>query len=175
MKETIATALPYTAKAVRALRARAHALKPVVWISQNGLSEGALREIDRALTSHELIKIHAALDGRLEREALLGAICTQLGAQAVQIIGKMLVAFRQRNEAEPERRHAPASAKTPNRRANHSKKLAKPGLGTTGKGAMRPPPEARGNATGRPGRRTGKAGRDGDGQSRRAKHKLKRT
>ena len=107
-------ALP--AKTLRALRARAHALKPVVWISQNGASEGALREVDRALTAHELIKIHAAVDDRREREQLLAFLCSQLGAQAVQIIGKMLIAFRARPE--------PAPAEEPMRRAG--KRAAKP-------------------------------------------------
>ncbi len=38
----------------RALRARAHPLKPVVMIAQNGLTDAVLKEIELALTSHEL-------------------------------------------------------------------------------------------------------------------------
>jgi len=41
----------------RALRARAHSLNPVVSISQNGLSEAVVSEVDVNLTSHQLIKI----------------------------------------------------------------------------------------------------------------------
>ena len=39
----------------RTLRARAHALNPVVAISQNGLTESVLQEIGSNLDSHEQI------------------------------------------------------------------------------------------------------------------------
>ena len=41
----------------RALRAAAHHLKPVVSISQKGLTASVLAEIDRSLKAHELIKL----------------------------------------------------------------------------------------------------------------------
>lgn len=85
-------------KTLRELRARAHGLKPIVWISGHGASESVLKEIDRSLDAHELIKVHAAVDGRRERETLLGEICEALTASPVQIIGKMLVVFRERRE-----------------------------------------------------------------------------
>ena len=83
----------------KALRARAHGLKPVVWVAESGITPGAMREIDRALNAHELIKIHVALSGRAARDALLGEICTTLDARPVQVIGKMLVAYRPRPQA----------------------------------------------------------------------------
>jgi RNA-binding protein len=102
MVETAPDSAPGLApRTLRALRARAHALKPVVWISEHGVSDGALREIDRALTSHELIKIHVAGDDRTERRQRLALVCDRVGAQPVQIIGKMLVVFRARPESEP--------------------------------------------------------------------------
>jgi RNA-binding protein len=48
----------------RVLRARAHSLNPVVSISQNGLSESVVKEINASLTSHELIKIRVYSDDR---------------------------------------------------------------------------------------------------------------
>lgn len=86
--------LEITSEERRALRARAHALTPVVSISQNGLSEAVLREIARSLDSHELIKIRVYNDDREEREAYLKTICEQLGAAPVQHIGKLLVVWR---------------------------------------------------------------------------------
>lgn len=106
-------------KSLRELRARAHSLKPVVWISGNGATETVLREIDRSLQAHELIKIHAAVDGRAERESLMAHICGGLSAQAVQIIGKMLVVFRARPEATPPEPHREKSA--PAKRAAKSR------------------------------------------------------
>lgn len=106
--------LDITADQRRALRARAHALNPVVAISQNGLSESVLQEINRSLESHELIKIRVFSDEREIREQYLTTICEQLGAAAIQHIGKLLVVWRpsaetktaqkpRRNRAEPHR------------------------------------------------------------------------
>lgn len=78
----------------RALRARAHVLKPVVSVSQNGLSASVMREIRHSLESHELIKIRVFSDARQEREKYLAMICDQLDAAAVQHIGKLLVIWR---------------------------------------------------------------------------------
>lgn len=86
--------LEITAEQRRALRARAHALNPVVAISQNGLSESVLQEIGRSLESHELIKIRVFNDEREVREQYLAEICEQLGAAPVQHIGKLLVVWR---------------------------------------------------------------------------------
>jgi len=86
--------LQLTADERRALRARAHGLNPVVSISQNGLSESVLKEIDASLKSHELIKIRVYGDDRGAREAYLAEICEKLDAAAVQHIGKLLVVFR---------------------------------------------------------------------------------
>lgn len=86
--------LDITAEQRRALRARAHALNPVVAISQNGLSESVLKEINTSLESHELIKIRVFNDEREIREQYLTTICEQLGAAPVQHIGKLLVVWR---------------------------------------------------------------------------------
>ena len=42
---------------IRFLKAQAHHLHPVVLIGANGISEGVDREVNRALDSHELIKV----------------------------------------------------------------------------------------------------------------------
>jgi RNA-binding protein len=82
----------------RALRAAAHDLKPVVSISQKGLTESVLKEIDRCLTSHELIKVRIYDTEREQREALLTTVCETLEAAPVQHIGNLLVLWRQRAE-----------------------------------------------------------------------------
>lgn len=79
---------------IRALRARAHSLNPVVSIAKNGLSDAVLKEIDASLKAHELIKIRVYNDEREERDAYLSAICEQMGAAPVQHIGKLLVVWR---------------------------------------------------------------------------------
>jgi len=78
----------------RELRARAHSLNPVVSIAENGLTEAVLKEIDVNLNAHELIKIRVYGDSREDRIAHLEQICSELGATAVQHIGKLLVVYR---------------------------------------------------------------------------------
>jgi RNA-binding protein len=80
----------------RALSARAHHLEPVVIVGHKGLTDGVVREIDRALTAHELIKVRADAEGRDARAALLEEICARTGASAVKQVGKVLVLWRPR-------------------------------------------------------------------------------
>ena len=81
---TIMRMLDITAEQRRALRARAHALDPVVAISQNGLSAAVLQEINTGLVSHQLIKIRVFSDQRETRDQYLSAICEELGAAPQQ-------------------------------------------------------------------------------------------
>jgi len=97
----------------RALRARAHALHPVVMIGEAGLTPAVLKEVDIALKSHELIKIRVLGDDRERREALIGEICAALDAAPVQQIGKMLVVFRPRPQAEEAKKSAPRRPRKP--------------------------------------------------------------
>ncbi|MCB1940926.1 MAG: YhbY family RNA-binding protein [Candidatus Accumulibacter sp.] len=96
----------------RALRARAHSLNPVVSISQNGLSEAVVSEVDVNLTSHQLIKIRVYNDDRQAREQFLATLCERLDAAPVQHIGKLLVIWRPPTDdqagaaARPRRRRA---------------------------------------------------------------------
>ncbi len=83
------------------LRARAHHLNPVVLLGAAGLTEAVLKEIDRALTAHELIKIRIPGDDQAERQAIAARIAESLAAARVQVIGKVLVLYRPR-PPEPE-------------------------------------------------------------------------
>ncbi|HEX8980709.1 MAG TPA: YhbY family RNA-binding protein [Parasulfuritortus sp.] len=76
------------------LKAQAHNLKPVVMIGAGGLSEAVLKEVERSLAAHELIKIRVLNDDRSEREAWLQEICARLGCAPVQHIGKLLLVYK---------------------------------------------------------------------------------
>jgi putative YhbY family RNA-binding protein len=80
----------------RALKARAHPLKPTVMIGNDGLSASVMQEIDSTLKAHELIKIRIDHDDADEREDMLGIICANTGASAIDHIGKILVVYRER-------------------------------------------------------------------------------
>lgn len=78
-----------------------HHLKPVVTIAEQGLSEGVLAELDRALNDHELIKIHLRLADRDDRAVILTELCQQISASLVQSIGKMALIYRKNPNANP--------------------------------------------------------------------------
>ncbi|WP_407280039.1 YhbY family RNA-binding protein [Aromatoleum evansii] len=84
----------------RELRAAAHHLNPVVSVAGNGLTATVLGEIDRSLQAHELIKIKVHGTERSDRDALMQAICTELGAAPVQHIGTILIVWRERREEQ---------------------------------------------------------------------------
>ena len=90
--------LQLTSTQRRELRAQAHNLNPVVSIAENGLTAAVLKEIDVNLNAHELIKIRVYGDSREDRIAHLEQICSELGAVAVQHIGKLLVLWRPQPE-----------------------------------------------------------------------------
>ena len=85
-----------TARDRARLKARAHALEPVVQIGQAGLTDALVGEIDRALTAHELIKVRAGAQERDERKELFEELCERTGASPVQQVGKVLVLWRKR-------------------------------------------------------------------------------
>ena len=53
-----------------------------------------MKEIERSLNSHELIKIKVASGDREQRESMLAEICATLEAAPVQHIGKTLVIYK---------------------------------------------------------------------------------
>jgi RNA-binding protein len=89
------------------LRAQAHHLDPVVLLGANGLTEAVLKEIDRALTAHELIKVRVPAMDAEERSAMYAEIAEKLGAARVQTIGRLFIFWR---PAEEEDREHPEKA-----------------------------------------------------------------
>ena len=81
-------------KSKQQLKAQAHKLKPVVLIGNNGLTDAVTKEIDRALTDHELIKIRIATNDRDLRRALFAELCEATQAELVQTIGMIGVVYR---------------------------------------------------------------------------------
>jgi RNA-binding protein len=100
---------PLTSSRRSELRAQAHQLSPVVIIGDKGLTDEVLKEIDRSLKAHELIKVRAATDDRKAREAWMGEICRQLEAHDVQQIGKVLVIYRENFDKPREKKGDPGS------------------------------------------------------------------
>ena len=88
------------------LRGQAHSLRPVVQIGQKGLSEAALREVDAALDVHELIKIQAP-GPKEDKQEIARRIEDELGAEAVGLIGHMILLYRRNPDPEKRRIELP--------------------------------------------------------------------
>jgi RNA-binding protein len=76
------------------LKARAHALEPVVHVGHSGLTDALVGEVERALTAHELIKVRIGGADREARAALAEALCARTTASLVQQVGKVFVLWR---------------------------------------------------------------------------------
>jgi putative YhbY family RNA-binding protein len=112
--------LDITSAERRALRARAHALHPVVLIGDAGITDAVIAETDRALAAHELVKVRMAGESREARDEAHARLCEALGAAPVQHIGKILVLYRPR---PPQAAAAPT--RSPRRRRKAARKTKK--------------------------------------------------
>lgn len=106
----------------QALKAKAHALDPVIFIGDKGLTPAVMNEMAIALQAHELIKIRASAD-RDTRAAWMITLCAELDAAPVQHIGKMLVIYRV-NPALVKVAESTVKQKTPTARALKRKRGA---------------------------------------------------
>lgn len=76
------------------LRGLAHGRDPIVLIGQSGLSAGVIRELDTALSAHELVKVRARVGDRQERDGILDQLAAKTGSALVQRIGNVGVFYR---------------------------------------------------------------------------------
>jgi RNA-binding protein len=76
------------------LKARAHALKPVVITGQHGITPNLLNEINLALDHHELIKVRVNAADREERAALVEEIVRATETELIQAIGHVITIYR---------------------------------------------------------------------------------
>jgi RNA-binding protein len=89
---------PLSSRQRAAIKARAHALEPVVRIGHAGVTPEVAAETDRALTAHEVIKVSIAIDDRDERRAVGDRLTEQVQGTAVHRVGKILILWRPRPE-----------------------------------------------------------------------------
>jgi len=71
-----------------------HHLKPVLIVAENGITEGVLSELERALNDHELIKVKINLAERDDRQAVVAELCETSGSELAQVIGKVALLYR---------------------------------------------------------------------------------
>lgn len=93
--------MPLNASLKKQYRTIGHNLNPLVTIAGNGLSEGVMEEVNRALEDHELIKVKLAIADRDLRKQLIQQLCEQSRAEIIQEIGKIALIYRAAKEPDP--------------------------------------------------------------------------
>jgi RNA-binding protein len=76
------------------LRRLGHPLNPIVMLGNAGLTPGVVKELDRALADHELVKVSARVGARAARDAALNDLAQQTSSEIVQRIGNVAVFYR---------------------------------------------------------------------------------
>jgi len=71
-----------------------HHLKPVLIVAENGVTEGVLAELERALNDHELIKVKVNLAEREDRRTAIAELCEASRSELAQVIGKVALLYR---------------------------------------------------------------------------------
>jgi RNA-binding protein len=84
----------------RYLRSLAHDLHPVIMLGAKGATDAVLKELDLALTHHELVKVKLSGGDKEERQAQIDFLAGGTHSENVHEIGHVVVLFR-RNEDEP--------------------------------------------------------------------------
>tara|TARA_A100001011_G_C13733548_1_gene604513 strand:- start:178 stop:462 length:285 start_codon:yes stop_codon:yes gene_type:complete len=77
------------------LKKKAYALKPIIIIGQNGLTDAVIKEIDIALNAHELIKVRAKGSDKDKRTEYCLKIKEKLNVDIIHRIGFITVFYRE--------------------------------------------------------------------------------
>ncbi len=89
------------------LKGLAHSLQPVVQLGGDGVKAGVLAAIDQALNDHELIKIKVAKSYTGDRGELAASVAEQSNAQLCQVIGRVMVLYREQSNTKKRQIHLP--------------------------------------------------------------------
>ena len=65
-------------------------------LGEPGKLKAISKELDEALTAHELVKVSARLGDRATRDKVFAELCQQTGSELVQRIGNIAVLYRAR-------------------------------------------------------------------------------
>ena len=84
-----------TSKQRAKLRSMANTMDPILFIGKDGVSDGTVKEAYDALEARELIKCVVQQNCELSAREALEELCSRLGAEPVQCIGRRFVMYRE--------------------------------------------------------------------------------
>ena len=118
-----------TGKERAAFRAQANSIEPVFQIGKGGISDALIQQTEDALKARELIKIKALLESIPETpRALADALSEKTGADVIQVIGGVIVLYRENPELrqqEKEKAKRKKEAEKKRREKERAEKRAK--------------------------------------------------
>lgn len=85
----------------RYLRGLAHGRKPVVRVGRHGVTDAVRRELETAISAHELVKICVRAGDRDRRDMLIGELAAALNAEVIQRIGNVAALYRANPAEKP--------------------------------------------------------------------------
>ena len=89
------------------LRSQAHHLEPVVLIGKNGVTDGVIESVNKALDTRELIKIKFR-EYKNEKKSLSYQLGESTESHIVGSIGHTVIVFRQNPDPEKQNIRLPA-------------------------------------------------------------------
>ncbi len=95
MSDSSALSKPAAGAELRALKARAQKLDPILKIGKAGLTDAFFKALEAVLGQHELVKLKFD-DLKEQKKELVPQLVTGSGAQLVQRVGNVAVLFKRR-------------------------------------------------------------------------------
>jgi RNA-binding protein len=78
----------------RYLRGLGHELRPVVQVGRDGLDDGLVAAVDRALADHELVKIRLGEAADLDRHHAAADLAARTHSEIAQVLGNTVLLYR---------------------------------------------------------------------------------
>ena len=83
---------------IKYLRVIGHKLKPIITISNRGLSEPLISEFSSAIKHHELIKIRVRNHTKNDRDAIIEDLCLKTETHLIGTIGNIALIYKTNND-----------------------------------------------------------------------------